>query len=268
MLKEPNKLLISLGEDKMEENLVLKLFGMTDTGLAREHNEDDYAIDKKQGLYIVADGLGGHKGGEVASKLAVKTILEFFRENIGSVESALKIRQAIEKAHQNIVNLAVQDATLVGMGTTVVLALWQAPDILHIANIGDSRAYLFRDGKISLLSQDHSKVAEMVRQGLLQQEEARVHPWRNIVTRSIGIEIGDGPFQKELNLKENDIILLCSDGLWDMLSDESIREIISHYKKPKEICAKLIAAANQAGGNDNITVIAISVKRKAAKAKK
>lgn len=249
-------------------SFILKSCGMTDTGLVREHNEDSYALDGKQGFFIIADGLGGHKAGEVASKLAVETISGFFRENAVPVEPALKIRQAIEKTHQAIANLAAQDATLVGMGTTIVLALWQAPNILHLANIGDSRAYFFRDGEISLLSQDHSRVAEMVRQGLLSQDEIRTHPWRNIVTRSVGIEIGDGPYQKELNLKEDDIILLCSDGLWDMLSDEAIREIVSYIQRPKEICAKLIEAANRCGGNDNITVIAISLKRKAAKAKK
>lgn len=252
----------------MEKNFILKSFGMTDVGLVREHNEDYYDIDKQRGLFIVADGLGGHKGGEVASKLAVETILESFKQNAESPEPALKIKQAVEKAHQAIANLASQDVSLAGMGTTIVLALWQAPNILHIANIGDSRAYLFRDKEISLLSQDHSLVGEMGRQGLLSQDEMRIHPRRNVVTRSVGIEIGEGPFQRKLDLKENDIILLCSDGLWDMLSDEAIKEIISHYEKPKEICAKLIEAANQAGGKDNITVIAISVKRKVLNTKK
>lgn len=248
--------------------LILKSFGMTDVGLVREHNEDYYDIDKTQGLFVVADGLGGHQGGEIASKLAVKTILESFEQNTASLEPALKIKQAIEKAHQAIAGLAMQETALKGMGTTVVLALWQAPGTLHIANIGDSRAYLFRDREINLLSEDHSKVAEMVRQGFLSEEEARLHTWRNIVTRSIGIEIGDGPFQRKLDLKENDIILLCSDGLWDMLLDEDIAKIISLSEKPKDICAKLVEAANRCGGKDNITVIAISAKREAKKPKK
>lgn len=249
-------------------SLILKSSGMTDVGLVREHNEDYYDIDNQHSLFIVADGLGGHKGGEVASKLAVKTILESFKQNAAPLEPALKIKQTIEKAHQAIANLASQDATLVGMGTTVVLALWQAPGILHIANIGDSRAYLFRDKEISLLSQDHSLVGEMGRQGLLSQDEMCIHPRRNVVTRSIGIEIGDGPFQRKLDLKENDIILLCSDGLWDMLLDEDIAKIISSSKKPKDICARLTEAANQAGGKDNITVIVISVERKKVTKKK
>lgn len=247
---------------------VLKSCGMTDIGLIRERNEDYFAVAKKQEIFVVADGLGGHSGGEVASKLAVEAILGFFKEKTAPEEASLKIKQAVEKAHQVIADFAVQDVSLAGMGTTVVFALWQKPDILHIANIGDSRAYLFRDGEISLLSEDHSKVAEMTRQGLLSREEARLHPWRNIVTRSVGIELGEGCFQRKLHLKEDDIILLCSDGLWDMLADDVIRKIVSSCQRPKEICVNLIAAANQAGGNDNTTVIAISVKRKSGSAKK
>lgn len=241
---------------------------MTDTGLMREHNEDYYDIDKKLGIFVVADGLGGRKAGEVASKLAVKTISEFFKNGVLGNDLSTNIKRAIEKAHKAIKNLATQDAVLAGMGTTIVLAVWQMPDTIYIANIGDSRAYLVRDAVISLLSQDHSRVAEMERQGFLSQGEARNHPWRNIVTRSVGIEIEGGPFQRETDLKENDIVLLCSDGLWDMLSDEAIREVTSRYTKPKEICAKLIEEANSRGGKDNITIIAISVKKKAITPKK
>lgn len=248
-------------------DFVLKSFGITDVGLVREHNEDYYIIDEKLGLFIVADGLGGHKGGEVASRLATDTILKFFQEKPQKeLEEATinnKIDQAIQKAHQAILTLSPQDDSLKGMGTTVVLAFFRPPDSFSIANVGDSRAYLFRNQKMELLTQDHSAVALLIQQGKITPVEARTHPSRNIVTQAIGIVgLAMGCYQRKLNLKDGDIIILCSDGLWDMLADESIEEIVLKERRPKELCSNLIEATKQAGGKDNITVIVVSVEER------
>jgi len=249
----------------VDSKLSLEVVGETDIGLARDHNEDDYAIDMKKGLFIVADGLGGHEGGEVASKLAVKTILNFFEDFSGDeLESETiedKINQSIQNAHNAIVELSEQNPGLQGMGTTIVLTYWQSPNLLYVANIGDSRAYLLCNQKLELLTQDHSIVAQLVQQGKITPEEARVHRSRNIVTQSIGIELGMGCYQRHLVLKEGDTIILCSDGLWDMLPDRIIEEIALKENTAQELCYSLIEAAKKAGGKDNITVIVILVKK-------
>jgi protein phosphatase len=250
----------------MREDLVLKSFGMSDVGLVRKHNEDYYAIDETQGLFIVADGLGGHEGGEIASKLATETIVEFFKEipkkNLDDSSIDGKINEAIQKAHQAILNLFHQDKSLKGMGTTIVLALFKPPHSFYIANIGDSRAYLFRNQKMELITQDHSVVAQLVQQGKITPDEARTHRLRNIVTQAIGIDLNMGCYKRKISAKDEDTIILCSDGLWDMLSDETIKEICFKEREPKQLCSNLIESAKQAGGRDNITVVIISVKKR------
>lgn len=249
----------------MKEDLVLKSFGMSDVGLIREHNEDYYAIDRKQGLFIVTDGLGGHKRGEIASKLATGTILKFFleipREGLEETTIDNKINKAIQKAHQAILDLSLQNNSLKGMGATIVFVFFHPPNSFYIANIGDSRAYLFCNQKMELLTQDHSAVAQLIQQGKIIPEEARTHHLRNIVTQAIGIELNMGCYQRKVHLKDGDIIILCSDGLWDMLSDKTIEGIVLKERRPKELCSNLIESAKKAGGQDNITVIIISVRK-------
>jgi len=249
----------------VDSKLSLEVAGETDIGLVREHNEDDYAIDEKKGLFIVADGLGGHEGGEVASKLAVKTILNSFEDfSSNELESETiedKINQSIQNAHNAIIDLSKQNPVLQGMGTTVVFAFWQPANSLYIANVGDSRAYLLRNQKLELLTHDHSVVAQLVQQGKITPEEARIHRSRNIVTQSIGIELGMGCYQRRLALKEEDVIILCSDGLWDMLPDRIIEEIALKENTAQELCSSLIEAAKKAGGKDNITVVVILAKK-------
>ncbi len=250
----------------MKSRLIFQAAGKTDIGLVREHNEDYYTIDEKRRLFIVADGLGGHEGGELASKLAVETILnsfgDFYDKESGSEAVEDKINEAVQNAHSSLIDLSKQNPTLQGMGTTIVLAFWHSSvNFLYTANIGDSRAYLLRNQKLELLTQDHSVVAQLVQQGRITPEEARTHRSRNIVTQAIGIELGMGCYQRHLILKEKDVIILCTDGLWDMLPDRIIEEIAVKEHTPSKLCSNLIEAAKKAGGKDNITVIVILVKK-------
>ena len=154
---------------RMKTKLILDVSGLTDVGLVRDHNEDCYTI--KKNIFVVADGMGGAEGGEIASKLAMETVLNYFHEKIktnqSGPESSLpdEIKEAIQKANDKIINVSSNDRSLNGMGCTIVIAFWQFPDMLHIANVGDARAYLFRDGRIKYLTEDHSVVGELVRKG-------------------------------------------------------------------------------------------------------
>jgi protein phosphatase len=247
----------------MGRKITLKAKGLSDTGLARKSNEDDYIIAGEVGLFIVADGLGGHNAGEIASKSATKAILKYFQEapkKDPSENIENKINTAVQIAHQQILDLSLTDPVLKGLGTTFVGAFFRPPSYFYIANIGDSRAYLLRNKKLELLSQDHSLVAQLVQRGEITQEEMRMHPSKNIVTQALGIDIGMGCYQKKIEVRDKDIIILCSDGLWDMLADKDIERIaVENAAEPQSLCSSLVNAANAAGGNDNITVIVIFV---------
>jgi len=245
-----------------KEHFMLDVAAVTDIGLIRESNEDSYAIDKKTGLFVLADGLGGHSGGEVASKLAVDTITTFFKRlpKEARESSVTKtIRNAVQAAHENIIKESVVNPILAGMGSTLVLALIRERT-LYVANVGDSRAYLYHDNNLRLLSYDHSVVSELIKQGEITKDEARRHPQRNLVTQVIGINPFTDCYQKKLELCGGDIIMLCSDGLWDMISDKEIEEIIKNEEEPKNLCSDLINAAKDAGGRDNITIVVIKVR--------
>lgn len=244
--------------------MILEVAGKTDIGLVREKNEDYFTIDEKIGLFIVADGLGGHAGGEIASKLAVESILSFFKEKPATKKH---IEEAVEFAHQKIIDSSLNDHRLIGMGSTVVFALRRSLNSLYIANVGDARAYLSRDSELKLLTQDHSVVFELFRKGDIKFEEIRTHPSVNIVTQALGIEVDMGPYQAEVTLKDKDLIMLCSDGLWDMLSENNIQKIVNEKQHPEKICIELIEAAKAAGGRDNITVIVIRAAQSAKELK-
>lgn len=254
-----------------KKHFILDVAAVTDVGLIRESNEDSYAIDKKTGLFVLADGLGGHSGGEVASKLVVDTITTFFKrlpKETKESNIAKTIRNAAQEAHENIVKESAASTMFRGMGTTLALALIRGLN-LHIANVGDSRVYLYRNRSLRLVSSDHSVVGELMKQGEITKDEARSHPQRNLVTQVIGINPFTECYQKKLALSGKDIIMLCSDGLWDMVPDEEIEEIISrNEKEPKNLCNDLINTAKGAGGKDNITVIVIKIKSNLNRKKK
>jgi serine/threonine protein phosphatase PrpC len=240
---------------------------LTDIGRVREKNEDAFchfepsdaeALRKKGTIFIVADGIGGHQGGDVASKLAVDKVQEtyFACEEKDPTEA---LRVAFEEANRIIIDRALRDASLFGMGTTCT-AMAVVTGEAYFAHIGDSRAYVCRNGDIRQITRDHSLVSDLVKAGLLSNEEARYHPQRNVITKSLGSQeqanpdTPDSPFP----LKAGDVFLLCSDGLTTFVSDDAIKGILDRME-PVEACKTLIDLANEMGGRDNITVQVIKV---------
>ncbi len=231
----------------------------TDIGRQRKNNEDNMTtiipedpevLGKRGALFVVSDGLGGHEKGEVASELAVRSISEsYYQDENDDVEQSL--RQAIQRANTAIHQLGK------GMGTTCVVAVLQG-DTAFIANVGDSRAYLVRDGQLTQISQDHSIVAEEVRAGLITKEQARHHPQNNIITRCLGEkdDVEVDTFAEPV--QEGDLLLLCTDGLTNQLTDEELAKIV-HEFQPTESVQQLIQRANEQGGPDNITAIVVQV---------
>jgi len=238
---------------------VLKTFSITDIGQKRKINQDyvfssEKAVGNLPNLFIVADGMGGHKAGEYASKCTVETICDEVKRSFEKNPTII-LRKAIEKANENIRMQAQGDANLEGMGTTVVAATLMGK-YLQIANVGDSRLYVIND-TIKQITRDHSLVEEMVRMGGIDRESARNHPDKNIITRAVGVseEVEVDFFTVELTPK--DTILLCSDGLTNMLTDEEILMIMSGQRDIVEQAGKLVDAANEKGGKDNISVVLV-----------
>jgi protein phosphatase len=237
----------------------------TNVGRIRTINEDNFCVDREINLFVVADGMGGHKAGEIASNTAVEIIKDALHQQLEAQkeEPADKkelLGKAIEAANAEIYRKAQEKESMKGMGTTVTLALIDE-DLAYFANVGDSRAYLIRESTIEQITDDHSWVNEQVKNNLLSKEEARIHRFRNIITRALGIgEKVEADFF-ERKLQKNDFLLLCSDGLNTMLEDEEIKNIILKNKANlKKCCQNLIKEANRRGGEDNITVIVVKVK--------
>ncbi|HEV8117082.1 MAG TPA: Stp1/IreP family PP2C-type Ser/Thr phosphatase [Thermoanaerobaculia bacterium] len=249
----------------------IQAYGLTDVGKKRKHNEDAFALDVSEGLFIVADGMGGHAAGEVASKITVETIGEFiaatrqkeeatwpFKYNHELDFNSNRLAVAIEKANERVMAAVAAQPWLKGMGTTVVAGLLNEK-LLSLAHVGDSRAYLFRDGQLSRLTDDHSWVHEQVTAGILTEEEAKTHPLKNVVTRALGGGPSVSPDLQELVFSPGDRFLFCSDGLTTMVSDEEIHEGAMTIKGTKELCEHLIKLANDKGGVDNITVVLVDI---------
>jgi serine/threonine protein phosphatase PrpC len=230
---------------------------MTDTGQVREANEDAYLIEAP--LFAVADGMGGHLAGDVASRTAVETITT--RAEQDSPGDTGSLARLVREANHEIWKKAQSDASLHGMGTTCTLTMLDE-SILHIAHVGDSRAYLFRDGDLSQLTEDHTLVGRMVREGRLRPEEAERHPQRSIITRALGVDSDVDVDTQTIELREGDRILLCSDGLSSMVDQDSIAQVLDDKADPQEASERLVHLANEAGGEDNITVVVIEVAEK------
>ena len=246
-------------------------FGLTDVGRKRKHNEDAYALDVNEGLFIVADGMGGHAAGEVAAKITVETIGEFIAATRQKEEATWPFRYdhklqfnsnrlaiAIEKANERVMAAVAAQPWLKGMGTTVVAGLLNEKT-LSLAHVGDSRAYLYRDGTLTRLTDDHSWVHEQVTAGILTEEEAKSHPLKNVVTRALGGGPSVSPDLQELTFQAGDEFIFCSDGLTTMLSDEEIHSSVDGEREPQSLCRKLVDTANERGGVDNITVVVVRV---------
>ena len=247
----------------------LSATGKTDQGLLRSNNEDNFYLDEKLGLLVVADGMGGHASGETASKLAVNVIRDYFQGpqkmtgdyNHSYSEFTNKLNSAIRLANLAVFEAAQSSPQLKGMGTTIAAVLLMG-NRLSIAHIGDSRVYLVRAGNIEQLTDDHSIVNEQVKRDLITKEEAAKSEMKNILTKALGISADTEADLDELTMFEGDILLLCSDGLNIMMTDEAILEIISFAENPVAACDSLINAANEKGGKDNITVVIGYLKKK------
>lgn len=252
----------------------LRVSGLTDVGRARKHNEDCYEIDRDRLLFVVADGMGGHSHGEVASRIAVDTIRDFIQRDAdpstdGGIsdgplrEHSLQLRRAVRLAHDQVLDAIHQDGALQGMGTTVVGILVRERTAA-LAHVGDSRAYRVRHGELRQLTQDHTWVHEQVKAGYLSEEQARHHPLKNVVTRALGSDKEVLVDLQELEVEPGDLYLICSDGLTTMLDDTEILRIVMSGGSLDETCSRLISEANARGGLDNVTVILIAIDEKKA----
>jgi protein phosphatase len=244
----------------------------THPGMRREGNEDAFSVREDLGLYLVADGMGGHAAGEVASRLASETVEAAIRDtrnadvnstwpmpfDINLSIDGNRLKTAFHMANRRLTSAMADDEQLRGMATTVAAALI-SDDKCTIGHIGDSRVYRQRDGELSILTDDHSWVSEQVRAGRLTDTDARRHPWRNVVTRAI--TGGDDPTAdiQEIQLIAGDRLVICSDGLSSVVAHEQLQSILARGDAPDVTTTRLIDAANDAGGPDNITLVVIDV---------
>lgn len=251
------------------ERITIEAWGATDVGMKRRLNEDVYLVDDTLEVFLVADGMGGHAAGEVASRLAADEIgrtLARHREaegetwpehwNMARSATANLLVDAILAAHEKVTQAVSRDLNLKGMGTTVVVAAHPPQSSrLVICHVGDSRAYRYRRGDFSLLTDDHSWVHEQVAAGFLTEEAARSHPLKNVVTQALGGSTEPKVDILETEIDDGDLYLLCSDGLNSMLTDEEIAAFLAKGESLEETAKGLIVAANEHGGNDNISIV-------------
>lgn len=224
----------------------------TDVGCVRDHNEDSLIVEHP--LYAVFDGMGGHAAGEVASEIACKVISNRAPKSL----DVAALGQAVEEANLSILEAAKEGVGKKGMGTTCTACMLEG-EKLNIAQVGDSRAYLLHDGRLNQLTRDHSYVQQLVETGQITKEEARVHPNRSMITRALGSDPRMIPDLYEISVSSGDRLLICTDGLYSMVSDSRIEEILCSVEDAQECADLLVSAANNAGGNDNITVIVVDV---------
>jgi len=246
--------------------MILEFFSVTDTGRARRNNEDAVALDEAGRIAVLADGMGGYNAGEVASQMASERVRTELVERLrplgaapGETELKSAMLDAVENANRAVYDAAMSTAEYAGMGTTLVVAVYRG-DKLWLGHIGDSRAYRFRNGHLEQLTRDHSLLQEQIDAGLITAEQAAYSMHKNLVTRAVGVdelvelEIHDYP------VEAGDILLMCSDGLSDMLSDDQIAQLLRTNDSLAGAGAMLIQAANAAGGRDNIAVVLVRAK--------
>jgi len=234
-----------------------------DPGRLRTNNEDAVVLDSEHGVAVLADGMGGYKAGEVASSMATHLVhgeLARWLADDGARESAAQLRRAMERAvdgaNRQIFNAASLNPDYQGMGTTLVCAVLRDSSVM-VGHVGDSRAYRLRQGRLARLTRDHSLLQEQVDAGMISQQEASVSAMKNLVTRAVGVEDTVLLETHVHALAAGDRLLMCSDGLSDMLSDEAIEELLGKPAEPEQQCRQLVAAANGAGGRDNISVVVV-----------
>ena len=234
--------------------MILRTAAHTDVGLRRRGNEDRFAVDPELGLCLVADGMGGHSAGQVASALAAETVLASLQEcKAGEASASERLRCAVEDANRAIHRAARQNSLYAGMGTTVVALLLEG-ERAALAHVGDSRAYRVRGGRIRQLTEDHSVVGELLRRHEITADDAREHPHRHMLTRALGVRGHVQPDLAELTVAPGDRFVLCSDGLTNHVEDHEIAKLGAGSDDLQACCEALIALANRRGGEDNITV--------------
>ncbi len=234
---------------------------LSDPGRRRRRNEDAYVVQPP--LFAIADGMGGAQAGEVASRLAAAALEE---GSSGSGDGRERVEALVQEANRRVYKRSSEDPDASGMGTTITAALVDA-GVVWIGHVGDSRAYLLRDGALQQLTEDHSLVAELVRSGRLSAEEAQTHPQRSVITRAVGTDADVDVDTFPIEPRPGDVFLLCSDGLTDMIDDGTIAGIVQEHRDDLEAAARtLVAAANRGGGEDNITVVVFDVAEGGAEA--
>ncbi len=231
--------------------------GLTDVGRVRAHNEDSVLMEPP--LFAVADGLGGHEAGEVASGIAVSALVDA----APSHADAKALGRAVRAANRAVISAAREGRGREGMGTTLTAAMVEGTRVV-VAHVGDSRAYLLHGDVLERVTGDHSMVADMIRQGTLTEEESRVHPNRSVITRALGTDPNMYADTFEVDASPGDRLLLCSDGLTGMLTDERIAEVLGAYGDPEMAVRMLVDAANEAGGHDNISVVVVDIEGESA----
>jgi protein phosphatase len=243
--------------------------GLTDIGRVRKINQDAFCLDNEQQLWVLADGMGGHAGGEIASQIAVETIPEYFRSqsarNSSNPLPAIQLEtiaiQAIESANQRIREHASQHSHIKSMGTTVVaIAITHDTEQSQavIAHTGDSRAYVLRNKQLALWTRDHTLMEERLELKLITPDQVRTHPLRHVLTKALGIDPQAHPTVQTYSLEPTDLLLLCSDGLTKMLTDQEIQTLLlKDTRNLNAICHRLVETANRLGGEDNTTVVVV-----------
>ena len=266
-------------KDMIKQNLTFKTAYKTHNGMVRSNNEDSlFVIDQQLsdrseynsfGLYIIADGMGGHQGGEIASKIATQVVSTVILDNLlyasDFQDPFYLVKEAIKEANKKIYKMTINRRELRSMGTTITVGL-RLDNELYVGHVGDSRAYLIREGGIKQLTSDHSLIAHLLKEGTITPVEARTHPDRGVILRCLGMseEVDVDSYYQEgklakLLLKKDDSLVFCSDGLTNYVKDEELFEYVRTYRKSDEVCKRLIDLANSRGGADNISVIVVKV---------
>ena len=238
----------------------MKSYGITDIGLSRKYNQDytlecDEPIGNLDNLYVVCDGLGGHNAGEYASSTAAENFFDFVEFSDSKMPLSI-FKEAVIKTNR-IVYEAGQEPAYQGMASTLV-GVTIVDNTAYVVNVGDSRAYVIGADDITQITWDHSYVAELVREGQISKDEARFHKKNNVITRAIGAETSVRPDFFQVTLEDDEILLICTDGLYNMVSDMTIKSVVNSHNSLKAKAERLVDLANEAGGKDNIAVVLIS----------
>ena len=232
-------------------------------GVVRKNNEDACFVIPNQDVYIVADGVGGNNSGEIASSTAVESLASFVKANdLGLCGSPDEIfgffTEALDIANRRVFEMGREDSACRGMASTVVMSYINGGSA-YLANVGDSRVYLYRDGQLLQLTEDHTYVNTLLKAGVISREQAAMDDRKNVITKALGAEVTVEPDFFQVNFIKDDVFIICTDGLYDEVDEDEMKKIIEENPSMSDVCAAMISAANENGGHDNITVISLKV---------